>query len=417
MNQTNQLRGSDESETGSKGFYYGWVVLISCFLIALASVTVRNSFGVFFKSIETAFDINRATTSGIMSLSQLVGCVVCIINGWGIDRYGPRKVLIVTGILTGAGMILTSQVSSVWQLYLSYGLLVALGSGGINTIIVATVSRWFTEKRTLALAIVTSSASLGMVLSTPISYLILKIGWQNAFGVLALITIALWIPGIILIKNKSKINSGPIDGNPKPPKSNNEDFSFVQVLKNNQFWICVCIWFLQAFCLIMVQTHIVPNAIDLNIDPVQAATILGLMGISNLAGRLIMAKVADRWNKKSTLIVCASLITAAMAGLPWASNLWQFYLFAIVSGFGFGGVVPSSYATVVDIFGLKRLGTFMGTMDASLTIGAAVGPALAGYLFDINGNYFAAFVIGFAGAAICTWLITRLKPIKLSAEA
>ena len=117
--------------------FYGWVVVTATFIIGLAMFGTRNSFGVFFKSLESEFDLNRATTSGIFSAYMVLGAAFAVLGGWALDRYGARITILLMGLFTGASLLLTSQASAIWQLFASYSLLLALGTGAGYTMLMA----------------------------------------------------------------------------------------------------------------------------------------------------------------------------------------------------------------------------------------------------------------------------------------
>ena len=156
---------------------------------------MRFSFGVFFKSIEAEFDWSRAATSGVFSAYMVVSSVVVIAAGWAVDRYGPRIIILLMGLFTGLSLLLTSQISSPWQLFITYSLLLSIGTGAMHVVLTSTASRWFEKKRGFALGIASSGAGLGMVIMSPFAaYLISGFGWRMAYIVMGLIAWLIAIP-------------------------------------------------------------------------------------------------------------------------------------------------------------------------------------------------------------------------------
>ncbi|MFC1979427.1 MFS transporter [Chloroflexota bacterium] len=169
-------------------FFYGWVITIASLVIFTFAMGMRLSFGVFFKSIESDFGLTRGVTSTIFSVYMLFCCVVSVLGGWALDRYGPRTVALLMGSFTGLSLLLTSQTDSAWQLFVTYGLLLALGTGGMFAVVSSTVSRWFDKNRGIALGIVSSGGGLGPVILAPFAtYLISNFDWRMAFLVIGLI--------------------------------------------------------------------------------------------------------------------------------------------------------------------------------------------------------------------------------------
>ncbi len=161
--------------------FYGWVLVIAFFIIQAILLGVNTSFGVFFKSIEREFDLSRATTSAIFSVSSLLSCLFSVLGGWASDRYGPRVVLFLMGLFTGLSLVLTSQTNAAWQLFITYSLLLSTGIGAIYVVTMSTISRWFDKKRGLALGIAMSGSGLGMVVMALLAALLIsKCQWRIA---------------------------------------------------------------------------------------------------------------------------------------------------------------------------------------------------------------------------------------------
>ena len=115
--------------------YYGWIVVATCLFVGIISYGIRYSYGVFFKSLEQDFGWSRALTSVVFSGYMLLCCLFAILGGWALDRYGPRIVVGLMGLFVGLSLLLASQASVLWHLFLSYSLLLAAGTGSTFTII------------------------------------------------------------------------------------------------------------------------------------------------------------------------------------------------------------------------------------------------------------------------------------------
>ncbi|MFC2068744.1 MFS transporter [Chloroflexota bacterium] len=155
----------------------------------------------------------------------------------------------------------------------------------------------------------------------------------------------------------------------------------------------------------MVITHIVPHAIDLGINKIQTASILSLIGGFIILGRILVGRVSDSIGMEQTIMLCSLLMVGAFLWLIWSSNLWILYVFSTVFGFAFGGIAPPLNALTADIFGMRNIGIIMAAINSSWGIGAAIGPVLAGYIFDISGSYLFAFLTVMV-AALITVILT-----------
>jgi len=392
------------SRVKKERFYYGWMILAALLVITIVSFGIHGSFGVFFKPLQDDFGWSRALTSGVYSLFLLLSSVLAILGGWALDRYGPRKVFIVTGLVTGLSLLLTSQVRVPWHLFITYSLLLAIGIGPVWVTSMATVSRWFIKRRGLAVGIVSSAVGIGMIIVPPVStYLISGYGWHNSFLVLALVAFVIVVPCALLLKRPPREAADLPAGerlkvtslNSAEGQHYNEpgEFSLLQAAKARNFWLIFSLWFLGGACAFTVVAHVVPYAIDLGVTSLRAASILSLIGGMFIPGSLLIGRVSDSIGRKQACMICALLMVGAMLWLIVSSNLWMLYLFAIVFGFSYGGIYPPLTALIGDSFGVRNIGLIMGVIEIGWGAGGAFGPAVAGYLFDITGNYVLAFFL------------------------
>lgn len=417
---TKNFSSSANSETEKRRFYYGWIVLAASLVIGIIGFGTRLSFGVFFKSLEQDFGWTRAVTSGVLSLHLLLGSAFAILAGWAIDRYGSKRVFTLMGVFIGLSLFLTSRANTLWHLFVSYSLLSAIGIGPMYPLIMATVSRWFARRRGLIIGIASSGSGIGPVLMAPIAaYLISSYGWRTSYFIMALMALFIIIPCAQLLKRApSEVAALPEDErlkavNLSSPQGRNynepEGFSLAQAAKTRNFWLFFFVWFLTSFCIWIVVAHIVRHAEDLGITSMRAASILSLIGGMSILGRLTMGRVSDSIGRKQASIICALLMVGAMLWLIEASNLWMLYLFAVVFGFSYGGESTPITAFMSDVFGLRHIGVIMGVIEVSWAVGAAFGPALAGYVFDVRGNYDVAFLAGMIAMLIAAVFILLLK--------
>ncbi|HEX77703.1 MAG TPA: MFS transporter [Dehalococcoidia bacterium] len=399
-------------------FFYGWVVVASCLLVSSVLWGIRYSFGVFFKSLEAEFGWTRAMTSGVFAIHMILASLFAIIGGWALDRYGPKVVVVIMGMVTGISLFLTGRVEHVWQLYLAYSLLLALGSGASYIVVMSTGSRWFLRQRATALAIIGTGAGLGTLIMAPVAaQLISAYNWRASFLALAVIAWALVIPAALFLK-KEPAEIGALPDGDREPAGLSENtaagielryLSLVEALKTHSFWLLFLTWFAYSFCLHLVMTHVVPRALDLGIPPVQAAAIVSVIGAVSIPSRLIVGRISDKVGKRVTGIVCALLHTLALLWLISSTRVWMFHLFAVAYGIGYGGIDPPIVALIGDLFGLRRVGVIMGSLVVGWGLGAALGPYLTGLIFDLSNSYSLAFLAGALIMVMAAVSISRLK--------
>ena len=400
--------------------FYGWVVVAAGLIISLISFGIRYSFGVFFKSIESEFDLTRAVTSGIFSVYMMLAAVFAVLGGWALDKYGPRRLILFIGIFTGLSLILTSQASAFWHLFISYSLLLALGTGAIFPAVNSTVSRWFYKRRGFALGIASSGGGVGTIVVAPFAtYLIFSFDWRTALIILGIIAWLIIFPMAILFKkdpgDMGLLPDGEKSKAIKIKLQNDENISqgtslsLLEASRTSTFWFLGIIWLLLSVNVHLMLTHTVPNAIDLGISPIDAAGILSLMAVGAISGRIVTGRVSDSIGRKVPIITCALLQVGVPIWLIWIRDLWMFYLFAVVFGLSWGGIGSLVIVLIGDVFGVRNIGAIMGTMSVGWNIGAAIGPVVGGYIFDISNNYSIAFLAGAAAMLIATLFAALIR--------
>jgi OFA family oxalate/formate antiporter-like MFS transporter len=412
-----------EVKTGGK-FFYGWIIVIAGVIVAAILIGSRQSYGVFFTSIESAFGLNRAETSGIFSAFMLVSAIFSAIGGWALDKFGPKKTIAAMGFFTGIGLLISSQVHSAWQLYLTYSLLMAAGTGEAYTIVVGFVSRWFRRKRGLALGISTSGGGVGSFIYAPFaSYLIISFDWRIALIILGAIALVIVIGISMLLKgypreiglfpdgDKSEdieAESG-ISGDDKPA-----GYSLLEALKTRQFWFIFMVWLFQGIAVYIITTHIIPYATDAGISEIAAATIISVNSVFNIVGGLSAGALSDKFGRRAVTVGCAILGAASLFWLmSMLSNLWLLFIFSALFGISFGAIPNVISAFTGDIFGTRHIGTIMGGIGVAWFIGAAIGSLVGGAIFDAYKSYLIAFLV----AAICMVIVLIFSAILAKPEA
>jgi MFS family permease len=396
-------------------FFYGYVVVIAAFFIFVVSWAAYNSFGVFFNPLLEEFGWNRAVTSGAFSLSMFLYGVLGIIVGALNDRFGPRVVLTFCGILLGLGYLLMSQISALWQLYLFWGVIIGIGMSGVWVPLLSTVARWFDKRRTLMTGIVIAGLGIGGLIGPPvISRLIASYGWFLSCIIVG-ITVLLFviIATQFLRRGPNQMRQLPEvepEGKYQVAKSITNSFSFKEAVKTTQFWIVFGMYFCYGFGTYAIVVHIVQYAIDLKISPISAANILAARGAVVILGNYILGALADRVGNRQIYIIGFIMMSAALLWLSLADKEWMLYLFIVVAGFASGGMGASESPLTARLFGISSHGLIYGVVHVGFTIGAAAGPFITGYIFDLTGDYKLAFLTCAAFGIIGLILAIILRP-------
>ena len=385
------------TEAGKPKIFYGYIVVAAALLIVIIAHGAQYTFGIFFKPILTDFGWTRAATSGAFSLYLVLWGFLGIFVGRLNDRFGPRIVMTVCGFFLGLGYLLMSQIGAIWQLYLFYGVIIAIGMSGAWVPLISTVPRWFVKRRGMMTGIVTSGSGIGTVLlSLVASRLISDHGWRFSYiivggGVLVLLMLA----AQFLRRDPHQVGQLPYGGSETKEESLNSPdggFCFREAIGTRLFWMVCAVFFCFGFNLYTVMVHIVPHAIELGIPPIVAASIIAVIGGVNSVGRIVMGSAGDIIGNRRCLVFSFILLVAALILVMVAREVWMLYLFAVIFGFGYGGLAALMSPVPAELFGLRSLGTIVGAVMCSFTVGGAIGPVLAGSIFDMTGSYNPAFL-------------------------
>lgn len=391
-----------------KRLHYSWIIAITSTAILFIQVVPWNSFGIFLLPLTEQFGWGRGALSGASSVSFVLMGILGIFTGKLSDRYGPRVLVTLAGLLFGAGFLLMSRIDSLWQVYLVWGFFMGVAGSCCFNPIVSTIPRWFEEKRGMALGITAAGMGIGGVLfPLLVQWFISSGSWSRAFWVLSLVALLI-IPlaqflrqspermGLKAYGEKVMVQNGK-------PEAAGESVSWKQVVRSGRFWLFVPLHVSFIFINQVILVHSVPYAVDVGILPIVAASILSIVSASSIIGNLTMGFISDKIGGRLGFGVCIVMVMLALIWLLFAGEAWMFYLFAVVFGLAWGGTAPLVTLVSVELFGLKSLGVILGSVMLIGTITGSLGSITAGVIFDATGSYSVAFVICIA---ICLLAIT-----------
>ncbi len=405
----------DANEKKRSNLFYGYIIVMACFVFQAMGIGAYVAFGVFFKPILAEFGWSRAAVSGASAMAFLLMGLLGILIGNLNDRFGPRIIMAVTGLFYGSGYFLLSQLQFVWQLYLFFGLVVGIGLSSIDVIALTTTARWFDRRRGIMTGLVKTGSGSGQLLIPLLaSLLIAACGWRHAAAYLGIILSVLIIgSGQFLRRDPSQVGQWPEGGTePLLGQANAPEtgLSLKEALGSGQFWLFCTINFLVVSCLMTILVHIVPHASDIGLDPIASAGVLSTIGGASIGGRLLTGNVIDRIGSKKSIILCFLFLIASFSWLQIAGKIWMLYLFAVVYGVSHGGFFTLISPAVAELFGMGSHGVLIGIVVCSGTLGGAIGPIVAGHIFDLSQSYQQVFLL-LAGVSIAASLLSlSLKP-------
>ena len=409
-----------------KRIYYGWIMLIAVVFVMLAGSGIRAVFGVFIKPIEAEFGWSRAQLSGAAALSLFVLGAVGPMVGWLADVWGPRRVMLLATAILGAGTVLSSFVGHLWQFYISAGLLMAMGAGGLGMATSSTVAaRWFVARRGLILGILGGAMSAGQMLIVPMAMVIIRLyGWRASFLWLGIGVLVLALPTILAF-----VRDDPADKGLKPYGAGTAAGAAFGGVKDERrvpvseamgvpaFWLLAVTFFVCGYTSNgLVLTHLVPHAADHGFSEMHAAQALGLMGAMNIVGTVASGWICDRFGRKGPLAFYYGVRGLSLIFLLYVWNVPSLHVFAAIFGLNYISTVPPTTTLTANIFGRLSVGALSGWIFFSHQVGSAIGAWAGGAIFDATGSYAWAFLSAAVLAFIASGLSLLIKEVPISAR-
>jgi sugar phosphate permease len=397
---------------GGKIYYGWWIVLASANAQLLASVLWMQTFGAYLVLMQDEFGWSKTIFSAAFALARFESGFLGPLQGWLVDRFGPRVILTIGMVLFGIGFMLFSRIDSLLGFYLTFGL-IALGSslGGFATLMVSLVN-WFSRHRSKAVAFSQAGYALGGFCVPLFVIALERFGWRDTAFASGLIVLVLGIPLVQFVRHRPEEIGEQVDGMPLVPSAAGgvpEAISFTtrQALRTSAFWLISIGHAIALLTVAALLVHLIPHLTEgMGYTLQRAALVISVMTVFQLLGQFAGGYLGDRLNKRA---ICAACMLGHALGLlliTWAEGFLPVLAFAAIHGFAWGTRGPQMIALRADYFGPAAFGTILGFSSMVVMLGTMAGPLLAGYLADTRGNYELAFSI-IAGAsvlgALCFW--------------
>jgi MFS family permease len=417
------MTGNRKPGTGNH-LHYAWIVITVTALALLAGMGVRSNFGVYIKPLEAEFHTTREPVSRINFLALLVFAFLQPVIGASVDRFGPRLVLAGSMLLAGLGTIGMAYAPSLFWVGCLYMVVGGIASGGAaQTAATSVATRWFATSRGLAIGIAGAGASTGQLIFFPLAtWLLLKTDWRFSYLLQGIFMAAVMFPIVAWLARSDPrdlglqpygAGEGPAPAAPGPPAAGGareRRVTLGEAARNRDFWLLVIGFFVCGYTTTgVIQFHFIPYAIDHGFHQMQAANALGLMGALNIVGTVFSGRICDKVGNRIPLSFVYLLRALAILFLLVVRDGKMLTFWAVAFGLTYIASVPPTSGLTADLFGRLSVGQLFGWIYLSHQVGAAVGSWVGGVLYDMAGNYVAAFLSAAALAFVASALSYAIR--------
>jgi MFS family permease len=392
-------------------FFYGWVIVAACTLMIGITYGLLYSYSVFFKPLIDHFRWNRETVSLVYSASMIIRGGIAIAIGWLADKYGPKRIIFFCGLMLGAGLILSGYIHALWQFFITYAVIEAVGLSGAFGVGTSLVSRWFIQRRGLALGIAAAGSGAGTLLLVPLAErLVNAYTWSGAFIICGAVGGGLMLVSACVLRQPPRTEVITLHDD-VTGKSNTvlPDLSLAQSTRDIRMILLLLSYLTFFFGIQIVMVHIVNYATDKGISALAAAMIVSIIGLVSIGSRLLSGIGGEKFGLHNTMILTRAILVVSLVFLLFTRGLGTFYLFAVIFGLTYGAEIPQIPLYMSKYFGTKALATLLGLGMFVTAIGGALGPWVAGYIYDNTKSYQWAFIAGIIAGVISLAIIVILK--------
>jgi sugar phosphate permease len=387
------------------GIHYAWVVIALTLSVVVTASGVRAIPGVIIHPLEDEFSWNRSDVSLVIAISLVFYGLAAPLSGRIGERFGLRAVVIGFLLVSGVGLVLSTMVQHLWQLHLFWGFVVGVGTGGVATVMGATVANtWFESKRGMVTGLTGGAASAGQLVFVPaLVFITAAFGWRVSIGVVAVLVLAVVLPFALVF-----MRSRPRDVGIEPYGVGQRGVAAVtddrytplrEAVRTGDFWLLCCTFFVCGFTSVgLIGSHFIAHATEHGFTDAQAAGIFSTIGAMNIFGTIGAGILCDRYSARHLLAGFYIMRALTLLALPFIDTLPLMGVFALLFGLDYIATVPPTVMLTADRFGRRSVGTIYGWITFVHMIGAAVASYFAGYVHDALGEYTVAmYVAGILG--------------------
>jgi MFS family permease len=407
---------------GHPKFFYGWWIIVVAGIglcLGYAPIIVF-SFGVFIKPLAQDLHSDRASISLAFTLANLIQSVSSPLAGRLTDRFGTRKVILVSTAIFASLLVSSHLLSAtLWNIYVFYGLLGFVGSGSGPIPYVKVISRWFDRHRGLALGLSMLGIGSGAIIMPILAQrLIAALGWRSTYTIIGLFVLVVSMPAVAVFLKESPeeiglLPDGAILAAHATEKQNREEgMTWRDARRNRAFWLMVGAFFLVGASVHGCVIHLVPMLSDQGVSSNRVALATSFLGSALLIGRVCSGYLLDRFFAPRVAMCLFGAAACGIALLRTGADSGLVFPAVLLIGLGIGAEVDIIAYLVGRYFGLRAFGEIYGYAFASYVLAGALGPWLMGVGFDRFASYGSILVGFFLATLLAVVLMGRLGPYR-----
>ncbi len=411
--------------------HYSWVVMAVVFLCLLASAGIRATPGVLMVPLQQSLGWDRATISLAVAINIVLYGLMGPFAAACMQRFGIRRTVLCALTLLSLVVAASTQMTAVWQLMLSWGVLVGSGVGFVAVVLAAAVvDRWFVERRGLVMGILTASTATGQLVFLPLlAAVVERGGWRPVAWIVAAAAAAVaLLAGLLLPESPREVGQRPygakasedapdeLQGNPLL----NALRALGRAMRVRDFWLLFASFFVCGLSTNgLIGTHLISACIDAGLPAVQGASLLATMGIFDLVGTTASGWLSDRCDNRMLLFFYYGLRGLALLYLPYSGFAPAgLMLFAVFYGLDWIATVPPTSRLARQVFGPQDAPVVFGWIVAGHQLGAATAAYGAGLMRETFGNYSMAYLSAGCMCVLAALMVTTIggKRTELQAQ-
>ncbi len=378
-------------------FYGWWILLLGSLIIAVGPGIFYHGFTIFFLPLKRDLAVSSAAMSLIYGAARLEGGAEGPVIGYLIDRFGPRRMIILGAILAGVGLIILSFVQSFWSFFFIYIFIVSVGyNAAFFHPVYALVNSWFIRYRGFGFAMTGVASSVGGMVLTPIlAYLIFSYGWRTALVLAGLFVLAVVIPAALPARRSPEVMGLLPDGQIRPTSDregrveageSGSDFTVKGALKTINFWVLFFAIVLRVIVTVTLTIHFVPILVWKGMEETACAYLVSLFALATIPMTLLYGWLGDHWNKSMLASMGILPLISGMLILMLSSSPLSVYALPIGLAATMG-IAPLNWALLGDLFGRTKYATLRGIIGVGNGVGTFASPLYAGWIYDQDGSY------------------------------